>query len=386
MFMRSDGGETEKAMRTFWAVTMLAGALLGGRANAACTSPLADETIRLPGRPFAAEPSPDNCHLFVSLIGNHGGSVAVLDNDQGQFRLGRVVPLPQGSGGGVALSHDGKLLAVAAEDAIALLDIAKLETDTQDPIVGLLPDAGHGAIYTALTKDDAYVFVSEERNATVAVIDVAALHAGSSKAVVGRVEVGQAPVGLALSPDGTILFSTSEVAGQGDDCQPEQARGRPHAQGALFTIDVAKAITDPSHAVTGAMRAGCNPVRVVVAGDGHALWVSARGDGRIIGLDPAIFSSGERKGQTVALAVGKSPVGLALRPDGTQLWVADSDRFARTGGSLVQITPIGPAAAQVAQTFETGAFPRDLRFLPDGKTLVVALFGDSAVLLHPTDR
>jgi hypothetical protein len=33
----------------------------------------------------------------------------------------------------------------------------------------------------------------------------------------------------------------------------------------------------------------------------------------------------------------------------------------------------------------SGRFPRDLRFLPDGKTLVAAVFGSRAVQFVPTD-
>lgn len=364
---------------------MLIGVLLGAPAAAACLSPTADQTIAVPGRPFAAEPSADNCRLFVSLMpgqGQSGGSVAVLANRGGTFGLARTYTLAHGSGGGLALSHDGALLAVAAGDTVVLLDVGKLMSADEDPLVATLPQGAREAIYTAFSRDDATLFVSEERNASIAVIDVARFRAQGEQVAVGRIRVGQAPVGLALSADGKTLFSTNQSAGAGSECKPEQANGRPHAQGALLAIDVVRAVADPAHAVVGAIRAGCNPVRVAASSDGRTLWVSARGDGTVIGFDPAMAASG--RGQSVVVAVGPSPVGLAIRPDGAQLWVANSDRFSTASGSLALVTPASPAGARLATTLKVGAFPRDLRFLPDGRTLVVALFGAQAVLLHPT--
>jgi DNA-binding beta-propeller fold protein YncE len=103
-----------------------------------------------------------------------------------------------------------------------------------------------------------------------------------------------------------------------------------------------------------------------------------------MGLDTSALAPGASPGKSVSIAVGRSPVGLAIRPDGTQLWVANSDRFASAAGSLTLVTPANPREARPAGSFNVGAFPRDLRFMPDGRTLVIALFGEQAVMVHPT--
>lgn len=348
-----------------------------------CPSPTADQTIAIGARPFAAQPSPDNCYLFVGSLNSKGGTAALIVNEQGVFRLARSVALS--GGGGLALAHDGALLAVAAGNSIILLDVAKLKTPDQDPVVATLPDSGSGAIYAQFSRDDAWLFISEERNASIAVIDVTAARAGKgAKAIVGRVPVGQAPVGLALSPDGTTLFSTSQVTGTAGTCKPEREGGPVHALGALIAIDVARAAQDAQHAVSAEMPAGCNPVRVVVSADGHTLWVSQRGSDSVMAVDIATFIANVTPGNTMSVAVGKAPVGLAVRPDGAQIWVANSDRFATTAGSLSLISPANPHDAKASGSLAVGLFPRDLRFMPDGRTLVVALFGDGTVLLHPT--
>lgn len=374
-------------MKTQWiAAAFLAALSLPTLAHAACPSPSADQTIPVHGRPFAAEPSPDNCHLFVSLMPKSGkGAVAVLDNEGGIFRLARMVKMPRGSGGGLTLSHKGTVLAVAAENAIALFDVARLTSPDQDPLLAMIPDAGSGSIYTQFSSDDALLFISEEYHASLAVIDTAAaLQGQGAKAVTGRIPVGRAPVGLALSADGSHLFSTSEIASVSEDCRGEQEGARRHGRGAVFAIDIAKAASQPRQAVGEVIQAGCNPVRVVASPTGHALWISQRGDGKIMEFDPTQSGSGSTKGQALTIDIGSSPVGLALRPDGSQLWVADSGRFGASDGSLALIDLSAPGQARVAQRFRVGKFPRDLRFLPDGKTLVVALFGDDAVMLHHT--
>lgn len=350
-----------------------------------CPSPAADQTIKLPARPFAAEPSRDNCYLFVSLMRRDDGAVTVIVNEQGKFRIARTVTVK--GGGGLSLSHDASLLAVAAGDAIVLLDVAKLETADQDPVVATLPDSGHGAIYAQFSRDDARLFISEERNTSIAVIDVAAARGGAGdKAIVGRVGVGIAPVGLALSPDGATLFSTSQVKGTSDDCKPEREGGPAHAQGVVTAIDVALAAQDPQHAVTGEIRAGCNPVRVVMSADGSNLWISQRGQDSVMSVDVASITSSTVSRNTMSVPVGRAPVGLAVRPDGAQLWVSNSDRFSTASGSLTMISPASPGAAKASGSLAVGAFPRDLRFMPDGRTLVVAVYGDGTVLLHPTEN
>jgi DNA-binding beta-propeller fold protein YncE len=74
-------------------------------------------------------------------------------------------------------------------------------------------------------------------------------------------------------------------------------------------------------------------------------------------------------------------VGVVVRPDGRQVWVANSDRFKGGVGSLSMVSPAGGAQRREA----SGKFPRDIGFLPDGKTLVVAQYDSKAIQFVPTD-
>jgi DNA-binding beta-propeller fold protein YncE len=154
-------------------------------------------------------------------------------------------------------------------------------------------------------------------------------------------------------------------------CKPEQKEGQIHPQGLLFKIDVAKAATDPARAVVTAWPAGCNPVRVATSPSGKQLWVTARGDNALLKMQL------DEAGRAVIgeFPIGDGPVGVAVRPDGKQVWVAISDRFNKSGtGNLAGLTPLDGSAQTKLLSVAAQGFPRELSFLPDGRTLVATLF------------
>jgi DNA-binding beta-propeller fold protein YncE len=374
-----------------WFLGVLAGLSLGA-AGAAAAAPCAytggAATVELPGRPFMAESTADGCWLFVSMGHLEGdkmgsGGVAVLRNEAGRFRVMGMTPLKDYPGG-LALSHDGRTLAVATEASVAILDVARLEAGEAGAVTAVLP-AGAGAIYLAISRDDRLLFVSEERRARVSVIDFAKARGVGEKAEIGVIAVGRAPVGLAMSTDGARLYVTSESVGKEvfeAACQPEGGEGRQHPEGVLTVIDVAQAGKDPAKSVVGVRKAGCNPVRVALAPDESIAWVTARGEDRLEGFAARKLAGASAAAPEIAVKVGAAPIGIAVRPDGQQIWIADSNRFGHNRPGL--LTVVSPAG-QVLRTAATGLFPRDIRFLPDGKTLVVAQYGSRAVQFVPTD-
>src|SRR5580658_5656868 len=91
-----------------------------------CNAPLASPsvTIPLPGNPFAVKPTADGCWVFVSVGGANGG-IAVLKRQDGRIEMVRVVPVAPAPAG-IVLTHDGKLLVAAANNAAVVLDIARM--------------------------------------------------------------------------------------------------------------------------------------------------------------------------------------------------------------------------------------------------------------------
>jgi DNA-binding beta-propeller fold protein YncE len=295
----------------------------------------------------------------------------------------------------LSLSHDGKTLAVATYSGVMLLDVARLETGDGDARIAALP-IGSGAVFVAISRDDRLLFVSEDTLPQVAVFDFAKAREAvtremADKARIGVIPVGLQPVGLTFSADGRRLYAISESVNPTvypPSCPPEvsgtgEGRVGARPEGMLSVIDVAAAGRNPSDALLAMRRAGCAPVRVALSPDGATAWVTARGEERLEGFAAAGLRGISAARPEIVARVGPSPIGIAVRPDGTQVWVAASNRYSgrRAPGQLTAVSPTG----QVLRTMATGAFPRDLSFLPDGKTLVVAQYESQAIQFLPTD-
>lgn len=217
MKQRSFGTTTRGLRALLWlaAACVLSLSLAFNVAAQECPAPASGADVNVPGRPFAALPSPDDCWVFVSLVINKGhGAVAVLHNRAGQFALDHVVAL-KGASLGESLSHDGKVLAVVGGDAVTIFDVAGLERHAAEPILGVLRDGRDaGAIDAAISPDDRLLVVSDEHAHRISVFDLAKARSdGFAKPKpIGRIPMAVAPVGLAFSPDGRWLYATSESA------------------------------------------------------------------------------------------------------------------------------------------------------------------------------
>ncbi|MBO0739506.1 MAG: beta-propeller fold lactonase family protein, partial [Alphaproteobacteria bacterium] len=291
-----------------------------------------------------------------------------LRRDQGSITMLRNVS-SDGNLTGMTLSPDGHFLAAATGTGVAIFDIAKLTAGAPSPIVASSDDGPHpGSIYAAFSPDGSLLFVANERSASLSVYDASGLPAGLGK--VGRIMVGVAPVGLAISPNGKYLYSTSEVGPQNwpSKCTSE---GPPHPEGLLLVIDVAKAASDPAHATLGGASAGCNPVRVALSADGRTLYVTARGDNTLVRFDAAELISDTAHARPARIPVGMSPVGVIAI--GNKVIVANSNRF---GGGNHESLSVLNASDLISRPFSipAGSFPRELSVTPDKNTLVVTNF------------
>lgn len=370
---------------------MLALVVTGRTHAAACAMPAQAVQVAVPGHPFSALSSADGCWVFVSLTTDHKhGAVAVLRNQGGAFRLDHTVPLPAPAFG-ESLSHDGKLLAVAEGSGASVFDVAQLENPQGHPLLGELNDGmGSQAVYALVSNDGRLLFVSQELAHAISVFDLAKASGSGFRgdALVGRIPMAPAPVGMAQSPDGQWLYATSETAprtaGLDAACAPETKDARMHPPGLLFRIDVAKAAQEPRKAVLDAVVAGCNPVRVAVAPTGGVVWVTARGSNALLEFHADDLQATSGKTGYASFAIGSSPVGVAVRPDGKQVWTALSARFgSAAAGQLGGLALVDGEPKDLLKASASG-FPREVSFLPDGRTLMVTLYDDDKVELLPT--
>jgi DNA-binding beta-propeller fold protein YncE len=367
--------------------------IVGARAEAAtCTAPTRGMTLAVEGRPFAAVASADSCWLFVSLdMGKDRGAVAVLHNQDGVFRVDHTVTLNDNVFG-ESLTHDGKVLVVAANENTAVLDVAGLERADGSPLLAILHNGpSAGAIYTAVSLDDKLLFVSDEGAKRISVFDLAQARSDNfqSKTSIGHIPTATSPVGLALSPDGRWLYATSQVgpasASFPATCQPENRNERMHPQGLLLRVEVSKVITDPKGSLVSALPAGCNPVRVAVSPSGKQVWVTARGDNTLLQFDTDEWLAGTQQSTFKSYPIGTSPVGVAVRPDDKQVWVALSNRFGKKSEGQVAGLAYGEDTSSMKLlTAAASGFPREVTFLPDGRTLVATLFDAKQVAFIPT--
>jgi DNA-binding beta-propeller fold protein YncE len=275
-----------------------------------------------------------------------------------------------------------------------VISVARAEAGTGGAVLGTLAAPGQAnsrgladsAIEVAVSRDSRFAFVTLEYQDEAVVFNLAgALAQGFGTAdYVGAIPLGQAAVGMAVSPDGRWLYATSEGAvaaqhpvglGSPGGCQGNVPGASPGEQpGTLTVIDLRRAETDPAHSVTATVDAGYQPVRVVTSANGTQVWVTARASDDVLCFSAARLSSDPSHALVAIARVGSEPVGLTAVDKGALLVVADSNRFGASGmSSGLSVVSVAAALAgrpAVIGDLRTGAFPRDMAVSPDGALLV----------------
>jgi hypothetical protein len=245
-----------------------------------------------------------------------------------------------------------------------------------------------------VTPDGNYAFVSNEygvvsgalSEGNIGVVQLAYDANGNvttGSTLLGQISTGgNAIAGMTLSPDGTRLYVTSEVATSASnatgtnpllvesDCV-QAAGSSPQSNGTLTVINVAKAESAPSSsAILATVAAGCSPVRMAETADGSTLWVAARGDNRVLAFSTGMleFNPGSAL-LGYAGTGGTAPVGIKLFDNDQLLAVANSNRFGGGTANATILSVGAPASASVVQTTQTGLFPREIWVGPDDATL-----------------
>jgi DNA-binding beta-propeller fold protein YncE len=371
------------------------------RGQSGCDAPLLKPsiTVSVPGKPFQALPSVDGCWVFVSIPDMPDGSsgIAVLSRANGTLAMKSLTKV-DASVAGMVLTHDGQTLMASADQRIVFLDVKRLVSTPESAVLGYLDEPGRapqlGRIYANITSDDSTLFVADERAQTITVVNMAKARATNYAAasIIGQIPTGTAPIALTFSHDGTTLFATSQRAPASlrwpIECKREQGSNTRsvNPQGAIHIIDIQRAKTDPARAVMRSVPAGCNPVRLVLSPSGDRAYVTARGNNALLVFDTARLLNDPEHSLIGRVEVGTAPVGIAVVDDGRRVIVTNSNRFA--GGTddkqfltVVDATRIGGTDADhsVIGSIPAGAFPREMRVTPDGRTLILTNYSSSTV-------
>lgn len=260
-----------------------------------------------------------------------------------------------------------------------------------------------GTIAVAGTPDGTFAFVANESgtvpgagtNGNIGVVAIQRDTTGnftSGTTLVGQIATGgNAIAGMTLSPDGSRLYVTSEVAADGTVAaggnNPVLSKsgcvqgGVSSINGLLTVIDVNKAEVAPSAgAILATVDAGCSPVRMSETADATTLWVAVRGDDRVLAFNTAKLESDPDNALLgFASTGGTAPVGVRLFHNDQLLAVANSNRF-QTGTANATILSVSSASSvNVVATIPTGNFPREITVGPDGTTLYLTNFDSNTL-------
>jgi DNA-binding beta-propeller fold protein YncE len=326
--------------------------------------------------------------------------VAVLRRSGGRVSLSRVVPF-EGSPTSMVLTHDRKVLIVADGDRVQFLDPDRLISGRSGAVLGSMTDpSAQGRFNVSVTDDDRYLFVSEERSAAITVIDLMKARASgfSPASTIGQIPVGNAPIALVFSADRKLLYTTSQSApasaGWRNTCRPEgsdAATPANHPFGAVIVVDVARAESDPAHAVIATVPAGCNPVRIALSPSGDRAYVSARGDDAVLVFETKALTGDAAHALMAKVPVGTAPVGIAVIEHGNKIAVTNSNRFAGSAEdhqdlTVIDASNVASGAAAVVGSIPAGGFPREIRTTVDGSTLLLTNFTSKTLEIIDLDR
>lgn len=382
-------------------------------------------TIATRGHPFTALPLATG-ELLVSVSTDHtssgrlGGIEVFAPTGEG-YASRCFIPLPSDLPGlghgsnvmGLAVSADGTILAAALEDAgLGLYRVEDLLACRQvDPVVvaqsASSSGPGSGTLDVVITPDSEYAFVDNEygrapESAHGGNVAVVALSAGTSPDAMPQGTLlrqtslpGRTVAGITLSPDATRLYVTTEVTVSGSDPPGIDAPilgGAPRCQqegtavssvGVLSVIDVAAAVAGSPEAVIASVASGCAPTRITTSTDGSTVYVTARGDSRLLVFDAATLEGPDPASALIGhAATGTAPVGSTLFFGDRILLIADSNRFAQPPHGSVELFDVtNPATPVPLGTLPAGLFPRNVTLAPDGSTLFVTEFASNDVLV-----
>jgi len=317
-------------------------------------------------KPFGVTVTADGTYSFVSL----GGGVAVLNNKNGSLAPDPVTTLSaDGANKGEAISPDGKYLLAAAGSGAYVISVHAAEEGEDGAVLGQLTSpagANAGAIEIAFSPNSRFAFVTLQNSNEMAVFDLtkSADHGFGQSGLVGMVPLATGPVGVAVSHDGHYLY----VASENNQSHP--------VEGTLSVVSLARAESDPAHAVVGHVTAGCQAARVLVSQDGRVVWVTDRASNALIGFSAAKLLTKPGDSLILRVNVGQTPIGMTFVNGGKEIMVVDANLHDAAGGYTLAVVSTQRALQRSSHALlgyvTAGDVPREAAAEPAGTVLVTS--------------
>jgi len=153
--------------------------------------------------------------------------------------------------------------AYHARGTIMVVDVPTAATNPQSSVRSIVA-AGCEPVRLVLSPDGATAYVSARSDDQLLAFDTQRLLSDTAHALIGHVDVGVAPVGVAVVDSGARLFVTNSnrFEGGADDRQP------------VAIVDATKLRAGGSKAKIGTIPAGAFPRELRVSADGRTLFVT----------------------------------------------------------------------------------------------------------------
>ena len=258
--------------------------------------------------------SPDQGLLFISNYsgGQFGAGTISVVSTASRREIDRLDFYPYGKFHGMACSRSGVYLYVASETRRTVLEVNLMSRQVERTFA--IPRGVPNEV--ALDPSETRLYVTDAEGTSVFAINLAG----------GDVQEGRSgtgPEGLALSPDGSMLW----VANRDDG-----------------TVS----ILDPyTLALQGSLTSGRAPVRVAFTPDGNRAYVVNAGEGSVTVFDA------RARARLGSVPVGLYPLGIAIDIDGTKAYVASTrdDEISiidLATNNVIERIPVGPEPFDLA--------------------------------------
>jgi DNA-binding beta-propeller fold protein YncE len=287
----------------------------------------------------ASSGATSSVELYVSDVS--GGTIERVDPSEGT--VGPGIPVSQGVLD-IDITPDVRT-AYAVSGLMNTVVPVDLETSTADAPISLTCGT-----QMAIVPGRQKAYVTQACGTTVTPLDLSTNTPGTP------IEVGPAPFGVAVTPDG----STAYVATGG---------GQVGSTDALVPIDVD---TDTPGIPIPIGTEG-EPRSVVITPDGSTAFVAMEQDDAVVPVD-LIAGTAE-----TPIAVSINPVWLALTPDASTLFVTHNSLVPNGlgGPDPTDVTPIDVSSRTALPDIVVGSATTGVVVTPDGTTAYVAVLADS---------